>query len=318
MQTKNKIHIIKVNNEQSGRRIDNFLFTIYKKLSKIIIYCLIRKGKIIINNKKTYPSYKIQFNDVIQIKSLKYDKQIQNNNFSNNTINSSTLNSWILYEDEFLMILNKPTGISVHGGSGISFGIIELLRKIRSNIRFLGLAHRLDRNTSGNLIISKKYSVLRLLNQQFFLQQIQKEYLALVQGIWPTNIQTIKAPLLKNTLKNGERIVKVANNGKYAESHFQIKEYFSDATLVKVNTTTGRTHQIRVHTQHINHPIIGDERYGNYKFNRELMRIGFKRLFLHAQSLTFVHPITNKLITINAPLDKEFITYLKLLRNNKL
>ncbi|MGP1930074.1 MAG: RluA family pseudouridine synthase, partial [Arsenophonus sp. ET-DL12-MAG3] len=180
-------------------------------------------------------------------------------------------------------------------------------------IYFLELVHRLDRETSGVLLIAKKRSALRILHQQLRLKQIQKQYIALVRGHWPEHIKIIKAPLLRNTLQSGERIVKVSNNGKFSETHFKIEKYFSNSTLLKINPITGRTHQIRVHTQYVKHPIACDNRYGDINFNQQLAITGLKRLFLHASSLMFFHPVNMKKLTFYATLDQKLKNYLTLL-----
>ncbi|BGI51063.1 MAG: 23S rRNA pseudouridine(955/2504/2580) synthase RluC [Arsenophonus endosymbiont of Ceratovacuna japonica] len=313
MKIQNQVKFIKINNDQEGQRIDNFLFTYLKNVPKSMIYRIIRKGQVRINNIKVIPKYKIQIKDFIRIPPIRLINNKQNFNLSK-LDKITMLTNCILYEDEYLIVLNKPSGIAVHGGSGLNFGVIEALRALRSTEHFLELVHRLDRETSGILLIAKKRLVLKALHEQLRLKQIKKQYLALLKGQWPVNIKVIYAPLLKNILKSGERIVKVDNNGKYSETHFKIKELFYNTTLVKIMPITGRTHQIRVHAQYAKHPIACDNRYGDFDFNKKLKIMGLNRLFLHAISLTFIHPISEKKMTFNGPLDKQLESYLIKLR----
>jgi len=211
----------------------------------------------------------------------------------------------ILYEDDFLMVLNKASGFAVHGGSGISSGVIEALRLMRPDTKFLELAHRLDKDTSGCLIVAKKRMALTALHDLFRGNDVKKTYLALIAGQWNKKKMLVTAPLLKNTGKGGERVVKVSQSGKFAETHFRRLKKYRDVTLVEASPVTGRTHQIRVHAVWLRHPIVGDERYGEVEVNRILKKRGYKRLFLHAQQLQFSHPVTGEDMTFQAPLSKE-------------
>ncbi|AMA64662.1 Ribosomal large subunit pseudouridine synthase C [Candidatus Arsenophonus lipoptenae] len=314
MTTKNQVQFIIINNEESGQRIDNFLLARLKGIPRSRIYRIIRKGEIRINSCRTKPEYKIKIKDIIRIPPIIFFKKPHN--IVHTTYDKvSKINNCILYEDEYILVLNKPSSIATHGGSGINFGIIEALRTLRPKEHFLHLVHRLDRETSGVLLTAKKYSSLKLLHQQLRLRNIQKTYIALVKGQWPEKIKVIKAPLLKKNLKNNnKKIVTVSDNGKYSETHFKIKECFSNATLVQINPITGRTHQIRVHAKYAQHPIAFDNRYGDLNFNKQLIFTGLNRLFLHASSLMFFHPVSGEKLTFNAPLDKQLNTCLKLLR----
>lgn len=217
----------------------------------------------------------------------------------------SQLEQQIIFEDDYLLVLNKPSGIAVHGGSGVDFGVIEALRVLRPEARFLELVHRLDRDTSGILLIAKKRSALRHLHQQLREKTIQKNYLALVRGQWQPHCQVVKAPLLKNELSSGERFVKVSENGKPSETHFAINEKYQNATLVKASPVTGRTHQIRVHAQHAGHPIAMDSKYGDKHFDQQMSLFGLNRLFLHAHSIYLEHPKTGEMLHLQAPLEKK-------------
>ncbi|MGP1958116.1 MAG: 23S rRNA pseudouridine(955/2504/2580) synthase RluC [Arsenophonus sp.] len=309
---KNQVKFITIDNNEEGQRIDNFLLMRLKGVPKSKIYHIIRKGEVRVNKSRIKPEYKIKKDDLIRIPPIYLFKKEQNV-ISTKFYKKYILTEYIIYEDEHLLVLNKPSGISVHGGTGINFSVIEVLRSLRPEIYFLELVHRLDRETSGVLLIAKKRSALRILHQQLRLKQMQKQYIALVRGHWPEHIKIIKAPLLRNTLQSGERIVKVSNNGKFSETHFKIEKYFSNSTLIKINPITGRTHQIRVHTQYVKHPIACDNRYGDINFNQQLAIIGLKRLFLHASSLMFFHPVNMKKLTFYATLDQKLKNYLTLL-----
>ena len=227
------------------------------------------------------------------------------------------LNDVILYEDDHILVLNKPSGTAVHGGSGLSFGVIEGLRALRPEARFLELVHRLDRDTSGVLLVAKKRSALRSLHEQLRGKEMQKDYLALVRGQWQSHVKTVQAPLLKNILQSGERIVRVNSEGKPSETRFKVEERYAFATLVRCSPVTGRTHQIRVHTQHAGHPIAFDDRYGDREFDKQLASTGLSRLFLHAAALKFTHPATGETLRIEAPLDNALKHCLTTLRNAK-
>jgi 23S rRNA pseudouridine955/2504/2580 synthase len=216
----------------------------------------------------------------------------------------------ILFEDEGLLIINKPSGLAVHGGSGISLGAIEALRAERPEARFLELVHRLDRDTSGCLMLAKKRAVLLELQAAMQRNQIEKRYQALVKGQWPKGKATINAPLKKNQLSSGERIVRVDAEGKPSVTHFKIAQRYKDASLLHIRLETGRTHQIRVHCQFSGQPIAGDPKYGDVHFNESLRDVGLKRLFLHASSLRFRHPLSGDWVDIEAPLSKELAAVL--------
>ena len=215
----------------------------------------------------------------------------------------SALKDAVLYENDGLMVINKPCFMPVHGGSGVSYGVIEALRSIRPELHFLELAHRLDRETSGCLIVAKKRSVLRQLHEQFREKNMQKQYLALVRGVFSKRITTVRAPLAKNVLMSGERVVRVDEvNGKPSVTDFKIRENFRDVTLVEAYPHTGRTHQIRVHLAYRSHPILGDDKYGDREFDRRFEALGLDRMFLHAEHITFTDPVINREITVYAPL----------------
>ena len=231
--------------------------------------------------------------------------EIQKEAHPQNTDNRTNLTKLsILHEDDDLIVLNKKSGLATHGGSGISQGAIELIRQDRPKSKFLELAHRLDKDTSGCLMIAKKRSVLLALQKAMITKSISKTYELLVKERWPASRKRISAPLLKNQLKSGQRVVVVDPKGKHSVTDFQILRLFNSNTLLKAFIVTGRTHQIRVHCQSVRQPIAGDQRYGDKEYNAQLRLLGLRRLFLHASSLSFNHPSTGKFLTVKAPLPR--------------
>lgn len=317
MKTENpSVQNIMISEEHAGQRIDNFLRTFLKGVPKSMIYRIVRKGEVRVNKKRIKPEYKLENGDEVRIPPVRVSEQ-NDNQVSASLDKVAALAECILFEDDALLILNKPSGTAVHGGSGLSFGVIEALRALRPEARFLELVHRLDRETSGVLMVAKKRSALRALHEQLRLKGMQKEYLALVRGQWQSHNKVVQAPLLKNTLQSGERVVKVHSEGKPSETRFSIIERFQYATLVKASPITGRTHQIRVHAQFAGHPIAMDPRYGDQSFDQQLRETGLNRLFLHAAALTFEHPGTHKTIRVEAPMDEMLTRCLKQLRQQK-
>ncbi|MGK0305980.1 MAG: 23S rRNA pseudouridine955/2504/2580 synthase [Gammaproteobacteria bacterium] len=308
-----KVQFVTIEPELEGQRIDNFLRTFLKGVPKSLIYRILRKGEVRVNKKRVKPEYKLQPNDELRIPPVRVSEPTDLPSTKLNKV--SSLENHILYEDDCLIVLNKPSGTAVHGGSGLSFGVIEALRALRPQQKFLELVHRLDRDTSGCLLIAKKRSALKSLHEQLRDRKVDKRYQALVAGEWPANRFKVKAPLLKNTLKSGERVVLVNEEGKPSETRYRILESFNQATLVEASPITGRTHQIRVHCLHAGHPIAADNRYGDKDFDQRTSKLGLKRLFLHAHSLAFIHPSTEERVTYKAPLEPSLVSVLKRLRS---
>ncbi|TCV98243.1 ribosomal large subunit pseudouridine synthase C [Biostraticola tofi] len=298
------VQFITISADSAGQRIDNFLRTHLKGVPKSLIYRIVRKGEVRINKKRIKPEYKLQDGDVMRIPPIRQSES-EDAPISVGLDKVAALTEAILYEDEHLLILNKPSGTAVHGGSGLSFGVIEALRALRPDARFLELVHRLDRDTSGVLLVAKKRSALRSLHEQLRMKGMQKDYLALVRGQWQSHTKSVSAPLVKNILASGERIVRVGSDGKPSETRFKVEERFDIATLIKASPVTGRTHQIRVHAQYAGHPIAFDDRYGESEFDQQLRGSGLGRLFLHAAALTFTHPDSGDTLRIEAPLDNQ-------------
>ncbi len=301
---KPQVRYITIDSEDAGQRVDNFLVRTLKGVPKSHIYRLLRKGEIRANKKRIKPEYKLNDQDILRIAPIRISEKTDTVSTKLNVV--TNLEKHILFEDERLIVINKPSGMAVHGGSGLSFGLIEALRALRPEARMLELVHRLDRDTSGCLVIAKKRSALRNLHEQLRNKTVQKFYHALVKGKWSAKITRVTEGLKKNDLKSGERVVVVDNiNGKESETRYKILQQYNNATLVRAFPVTGRTHQIRVHCQAKGHSIACDAKYGNEVFDEEMKSIGLKRLFLHAASIEFTHPLSNERIKIEAPLDAE-------------
>ncbi|MDG6897661.1 23S rRNA pseudouridylate synthase [Actinobacillus delphinicola] len=309
-----KVKLITISEDESGQRIDNFLMTHLKGVPKSLVYRILRKGEVRVNKGRVKPEYKLQANDIIRVPPVRVSQK-ETPQISTKLNKVSQLEDCILYEDEVMLVINKPSGMAVHGGSGVNFGVIEALRALRPQARFLELVHRLDRDTSGILLVAKKRSALRNLHEQLREKRVQKDYLALVRGQWQSHVKSIQAPLLKNELASGERVVKVSEQGKPSETRFKIEERYQIATLVKASPVTGRTHQIRVHTLHAGHPIAMDPKYGDKEFDKKMASFGLNRLFLHAFEIVFFHPKTEEPMRIKAPLDNALKAVLNKLRS---
>jgi len=278
------VQLLEVSPELAGQRIDNFLRTQLKGVPKTLIYRILRKGEVRVNKGRIKPEYKLQAGDVVRVPPLRLPERDEPAPLAIGLL--ERLEAAIVHEDKALIVMNKPAGIAVHGGSGLSFGVIEALRQLRPDAKELELVHRLDRDTSGLLMVAKKRSMLRHLHQALRGDGVDKRYMALVRGRWETSKKQVNAPLEKNTLRSGERMVEVSDQGKEALTLFRVLRRFGDfATLVEAKPVTGRTHQIRVHARHAGHSIAGDSKYGDEAFTQEIRELGGKRLFLHAYAL---------------------------------
>lgn len=293
-----QVNYLQVLPEQAGQRIDNFLHNQLKSIPKSHIYRILRKGEVRVNKGRIKPTYRLQAGDQVRIPPLQQAEAPPPSQPHAGVL--AQLADSILYQDNYLLVVNKPAGMAVHGGSGVSYGVIEGLRALYPDAPYLELVHRLDRDTSGCLMIARRASLLRRLHSQLREGGLHKQYVALVKGCWPATQRRVDAPLKKNTLQSGERMVRVADDGKAARSEFAVTQYFKQATLVQVTLLTGRTHQIRVHATHCGHPLAGDEKYGDPEFNQALRTVGLKRLFLHANRLTIQLPDNE--LQIDAPL----------------
>ncbi len=299
-----RVKYMVIDQHSCDQRIDNFLLRVLKGAPRSLIYRILRSGEVRVNKGRIKPPYRLKEGDSIRIPPVRLSIKEVSSHPKKALCND--IENRIIFEDKHLLIINKPSGIAVHGGSGISHGIIEILRASRSEHDYLELAHRLDRDTSGTLIIAKNRGILRNIHELLKNNGVEKHYLALVQGKWPRKTKRIDAPLLKNVLSSGERIVKVNSAGKAALTIIRPVKLGQKASLVDVKIETGRTHQIRVHCAHEGHPIAGDNKYGDKQFDSEIKEFGLNRLFLHALSLKFSLKLESGSILsidITAPLD---------------
>lgn len=295
------VQLLEVSPELAGQRIDNFLRTQLKGVPKTLIYRILRKGEVRVNKGRIKPEYKLQAGDIVRVPPLRLAERDEPAPLAQGLL--ERLEASIVFEDKGLIVMNKPAGIAVHGGSGLSFGVIEAMRQLRPDAKELELVHRLDRDTSGLLMIAKKRSMLRHLHQALRSDGVDKRYMALVRGRWETSKKQVNAPLLKNTLRSGERMVVVTDEGKDALTIFRVLRRFGDfATLVEAKPVTGRTHQIRVHAKYAGHSIAGDSKYGDEEFSKVIRDLGGKRLFLHAYALKVPLPDGGEL-ALEAPVD---------------
>lgn len=297
------VQIVEIEPDFIGQRIDNFLLARLKGVPKSVIYRVLRKGEVRVNKKRIKPEYKLQQDDVVRIPPITVATQAEPVSVKLSMVKN--LEQHILFEDNDLIVLNKPSGMAVHGGSGLQFGVIEALRALRPLAKHLELVHRLDRDTSGCLLIAKKRSVLTHLHEQLRNKTVEKKYWALVAGDWDNKVRKVTEPLKKNTLQSGERVVRVdEQDGKPSETRFRILQRYQQGTLVEAFPVTGRTHQIRVHTACKGHPIACDDKYGDNVFTAQMQQLGLNRLFLHAKTLSFMHPMNETTLRVEAPLDE--------------
>ncbi len=295
-------HIV-VNADEEGQRIDNFLINQLKGMPRTRVYRLVRKGEVRVNSKRVSAFYKLREGDNVRIPPVYLEEKAKELPPSKST--ADLLASRIIYEDDLLLIINKPCGMSVHVGSTVRMGVIEAMRHMYPNLPQLELAHRLDSETSGCLVLAKKRKVLRELHELLREGQVKKTYMALTKGKWNKHERVVDVPLYKDYQDGGKHVVEVRKDGKSALTIFSTAKEFKGASLMEVALHTGRTHQIRVHAQHQGHPIAGDDRYGDEEFNQLARKLGLKRMFLHAYSIEFILPSTQQQIKVVAPLDDE-------------
>ncbi|EAQ97940.2 RluA family pseudouridine synthase [Congregibacter litoralis] len=296
------VRYLTVDERGEGQRLDNYVLRECPAVPKTRLYRAMRKGEIRVNKGRVKPDRRLALGDVVRLPPLSTPEPRERGAAPPGW--QERLGARVVFEDEHLLAINKPSGIAVHGGSGLQFGLIETLRTMRPGAKFLELVHRLDRETSGLILVAKKPAALRALHE--LLRQkgkIDKRYLALAEGAWPRHLRLVEAPLKRFERQSGERQVKVAKDGKPSITEFRIKRSFSAATLVEARPLTGRTHQIRVHALHGGHPLLGDGKYQSEKGEGLARKLGLKRLFLHAQSLSF--ELNDQRYELTAPLDEE-------------
>jgi 23S rRNA pseudouridine955/2504/2580 synthase len=290
-----------VGEEAAEQRIDNFLIRHCKGVPRSHVYRILRSGEVRVNSGRVDATYRLKSGDKVRIPPIRIAVR------ESGSRPAPPRELAIAYEDEALLVVDKPSGVAVHGGSGVSFGVIEGLRSSRPEARFLELVHRIDRETSGLLMLAKKRSALTALHAAMRDGAVQKSYLALVKGVWSRSggKRDVSLPLRKYVTKEGERRVSVESDGQEARTIFRLERSFRDYSLLSAELKTGRTHQIRVHLAHLGFPIAGDDKYGDFDLNKVLAKNGLKRMFLHAASLAFEHPLTRERMRLAAPLPPE-------------
>jgi 23S rRNA pseudouridine955/2504/2580 synthase len=294
--------MVTISGEEADQRIDNFLMRVCKGVPKSHIYRVLRSGEVRVNKGRIDQTYRLKEGDVVRIPPVRVAEK------ASQVVPGAEFR--ILLEDSHLLVVDKPAGVAVHGGSGVSYGVIEQLRAARPQAKFLELVHRLDRDTSGILMLAKKRSALTNLHEQIREGELDKRYLTLVRGDWQNSRQHVKLPLFKYSTPDGERRVRVQSDGQPSHTVFNLVRRYGEFALVEAELKTGRTHQIRVHLASIGFPIVGDDKYGDFALNKSLQkadgaRIAFKRMFLHAYQLTFTHPETAKPVMLKAELPAE-------------
>ncbi|KAF1006397.1 MAG: Ribosomal large subunit pseudouridine synthase C [Burkholderia gladioli] len=300
--------MVEIGEEAAGQRIDNFLLRVCKGVPKSHIYRILRSGKVRVNKGRIDVQYRLAHGDVVRIPPIR----IAATDLSRESVSVPVAEFAVVFEDEAMLVINKPVGVAVHGGSGVSFGVIEQLRKARPEARFLELVHRLDRDTSGILMITKKRSALVGLHQQIRDNRMDKRYYAAVHGEWTADWgcrHAVKVPLFKYSTPDGERRVRVQNDGRPSHTVFNLIDRWRDYAFLEAELKTGRTHQIRVHLAHLGLPIVGDEKYGDFVLNKALARANARpsltRMFLHAYRLKLTHPLSGETLQFDAPLPDE-------------
>lgn len=310
------VQYLTVDEESAGQRLDNFLVRMLKGVPKTHVYRIIRSGEVRRNKGRVNADDRIQMGDVLRIPPIRLSERHE----AKLAHPAPPKLFPLIYEDDAFMAIDKPAGVAVHGGSGVSFGVIEQMRQARPEVRLLELVHRLDRETSGLLLIAKKKSALKALQTQFRERETGKTYLALVKGVWPTRLKVLDQPLHKYLLADGERRVRVVarddSDGMHAVSLVRVVQQvpvpaglpaclLDGMSLLEVTIKTGRTHQIRVHLAHAGHPIVGDDKYGDFELNRQLARLGLRRMFLHAWRLRLAHPVDGRSMELHSELPPE-------------
>lgn len=292
-----------IGDDAEGQRIDNYLLRIAKGVPQSHIYRILRRGEVRVNKGRVGAEYRLRPGDQVRVPPIRIAERAAGA--------SVPAREFVpIFEDEALLVVDKPAGVAVHGGSGVSFGVIEQLRRARPQARFLELAHRLDRETSGLLVVAKKRAALTRLHDQFRDGVIEKRYLALVRGRWRNELQHVRLPLLKYLTAEGERRVRVNVGGKAAHSIVRLVSRWQNFSVVEVELKTGRTHQIRVHLAHLGFPIAGDDKYGDFSLNRELQKIGLHRMFLHSARLKLPHPLSAAPLALESPMPGELQAFL--------
>ena len=298
---KPRVVTLEIGEESAAQRIDNFLLRILKGVPKSHVYRVLRSGEVRVNSGRVGPDYRLQTGDRVRVPPVRVSTSVK--------APPKPAEFPIVHEDASILVVDKPAGVAVHGGSGVSYGVIESLRASRPQTKFLELAHRLDRDTSGLLILCKKRSALVELHRQLREGEVEKIYAAIVKGVPDRDAFDIDEPLHKYVTGAGERRVSVKAGGMTAHTKVKVAQKGREASLLEIRLLTGRTHQIRVHLAHAGHPVLGDDKYGDFDLNRALAKQGVKRLFLHARKLAFDHPLEKKRLRLESPLPGDMLRF---------
>ncbi|MBV8031960.1 MAG: RluA family pseudouridine synthase [Betaproteobacteria bacterium] len=294
---------LEVGEESAEQRIDNFLLRRLKGVPKSHVYRVLRSGEVRVNSGRVKPEYRLRVGDRVRVPPVRVAAP--------QAAKPRPLDLPVVHEDAALLVIDKPSGVAVHGGSGVSYGVIESLRAERPEAKFLELAHRLDRDTSGLLIVCKKRSALVELHRMLREGEVDKRYLAIVKGRWERGSTELRESLHKYVTAQGERRVAVQDSGQAAVTKVKCLKVTEEFSLLELRLLTGRTHQIRVHLAHAGHPVVGDDKYGDFELNKRLAKEGAKRLFLHAATLSFVHPGTRATLKLAAPKPRDMTDFEK-------
>lgn len=300
---------VTVDEDNHGQRVDNFLLSQLKGVPKSVVYRIVRKGEVRVNKGRVKPDTRLKSGDQVRIPPVTQKKREAP--VVPGTRVQEVMENAVVFENDEMLVVNKPAGIAVHGGSGLDFGLIEVLRAARPEARFLELVHRLDRDTSGLVMVAKKRSALRYLQDELRQKRIRKHYHALVAGIWPADVDRVAVPLLRYELSNGERRVKVDDAGKESLTTYRVLAVYGGYSLVQASPVTGRTHQIRVHSAYAGHPIAGDDKYMDDASLKAFRAEGGRRLMLHARALEFSLPGSGEQVRLEAPYDALFESVLQ-------
>jgi len=308
---KNSVTLLTVDEGGEGQRIDNFLARHLKGVPKSHIYRILRSGEVRVDSKRVEATHRLQIGEVLRIPPVRVAAPESK---AGKAPVGSRFADCVIYEDDAMLALDKPAGMAVHGGSGISRGVIEQLRLERPTAKFLELAHRLDRETSGVLLVGKKRSALTALHDMMRENRMCKRYVILIKGAWQDKKRRVVLPLKKYNLENGEKRVSVEEGGQHSETIFRLRERLGEFALLDAELVTGRTHQLRVQLAHLGFPIAGDDKYGDFALNKALQKRGLKRMFLHSAETTLRHPLTGEALKLMAPLPQELDRFLGVLR----
>jgi 23S rRNA pseudouridine955/2504/2580 synthase len=309
-----KATFVVVDEASETQKIDNFLLKILKNVPKSHIYKILRSGEVRVNKKRVDTSYRLKIDDQVRIPPIAIETERTPHIIEPKQQQTAWLDTNIIFEDDALLAINKPSGYAVHGGSGLNFGVIELIRHARPKAKFLELVHRIDRETSGILLIAKKRSALVNMHDMMRHNRIEKKYTMMVEGEWTEPKKTVELMLKKTFTQGGERRVNVTEDddsqNQMSKTIFYLKKSLGPYSLLEAKLITGRTHQLRVQLAHLGFPILGDDKYGDFSLNKTLQKKGLKRMFLHAFSMKLKHPLTDEPLELKAPLPRELDTFL--------